>query len=81
MINNKINNDRSGCGLWGERTGFIVDHNTRHLGYHTTTDHSTPSRLTDKYSYAIKPVSPSQTTIQPMHNLTLEKIDTAASGL
>ena len=59
MINSKINNDRSGCGLWGERTGFIVDRNTQHLGCHTTTDHSTPSRLTDKYSWFHRPRQPS----------------------
>ena len=34
-----------------------------------------------KYSYAIKPVSPSQTTMRLIHNLTLEKIDTAAHSL
>ena len=41
-----------------------------------------PTKHPTKHSYAIKPVpkpvSPLQDTIRPLHNLTLEKVDTAA---
>ena len=40
----------------------------------TKTDHYQHS----KYPYAIKPVPPAPSPIQPIHNPTLEKIDTAA---
>ena len=38
----------------------------------------TPFKYHSKYSYAIKPVLSSQTSIRPIHNPTLENIDTAA---